>query len=631
MHIPKPQNVMRRATILAVLLLFAGSVPLSAQVTDFVWIPSQDGEYEDTPFFRGFHSGARTVVGPYDVDDDGKMEFFVSDYSGGARFHMFENTDTDTWELVFSSSWIDSTGTTNNIRSLAVGDLDGDGKGEVMALAGRGISEHNPLAPLIEPGLYVLESDGDDEFGALPSVYTFEPDVPDRWRAEQMTVVDIDGDGNEELLFGNNGSSNEFDNWYILSVTGDLGSTTGVPVWNVEARWSSRAAEDFDPVNRGGGSPYGMIPANLDGGDDMEIAMQSWNNFNFTNARATDADTYETIDEDTGWYHASTSDHVALFGCVAVDMDDDGDDEVYCPNLQTGDVAILNYESGEDALTVGEDNVVLDLIPGLSALGITAGDIDMDEQIELIGSGPGYFPGNYNNGDAPQWISIADFEGGDVEDPDNYSVRLISFPDDNVNQFDTVNRDSLGTMSTYLEVGQQGHEFTSKLAFLGDPDDDDHNELVFATQGVDDTLYVYDEVWDVTSESYTRTVSSAEAHGRRAFVRVFSGDGLTSSFTEERVVLPSDYVLHSNYPNPFNPSTTFSFTLPLDKQISVHVYDLTGRRIRTLINNERFTQGTHRATWDGLLESGLPAASGTYIYTLEYGNFMQSRKMLLIK
>ena len=114
-------------------------------------------------------------------------------------------------------------------------------------------------------------------------------------------------------------------------------------------------------------------------------------------------------------------------------------------------------------------------------------------------------------------------------------------------------------------------------------------------------------------------------------MRVMSGDGLSTQITYDRIIVPSDYVLGGNYPNPFNPSTSFEFTLPLDKRVSVRIYDVSGRLVRTLVNGEYFAEGTHTVTWNGRDDGGQPVASGAYIYTLEWGQFRQSRSMILAK
>jgi flagellar hook assembly protein FlgD len=90
-------------------------------------------------------------------------------------------------------------------------------------------------------------------------------------------------------------------------------------------------------------------------------------------------------------------------------------------------------------------------------------------------------------------------------------------------------------------------------------------------------------------------------------------------------------VLESNYPNPFNPTTNIRFTLPIDKAVSVRVYDMTGRLVKTLVNQQLLAQGTHTVQWDGTNSFGAQVASGNYIYSLEYGNFRQSKTMVLVK
>ena len=238
---------------------------------------------------------------------------------------------------------------------------------------------------------------------------------------EQMTIADVDGDGANELLFGNNGADNAYDSWYVLSAA-DLGS--GFATWTQEARWSSRAAQDFDPVNRGGGSAYGIVPADLDGDGTMEIVLGSWNNLNFSNVDVTGPDTYADPTGDRPYARAASSDHVSFFGCTVLDMDMNGDDEVYCPVLQTGALALMNYEAGEDPLQIyytsdvtdddySKNNLVNPLVEAAGGgLGITNGDIDKDGVPELILTGSSYTTQQYEAGNPPRWVNIVDYNGG---------------------------------------------------------------------------------------------------------------------------------------------------------------------------------------------------------------------------
>ncbi|NNE36014.1 MAG: hypothetical protein HKN13_12295, partial [Rhodothermales bacterium] len=70
---------------------------------------------------------------------------------------------------------------------------------------------------------------------------------------------------------------------------------------------------------------------------------------------------------------------------------------------------------------------------------------------------------------------------------------------------------------------------------------------------------------------------------------------------------------------------------PLDKSIRLNVYDMTGRLVRSLISDRTLPAGQHEVTWDGTNSAGVAVASGSYVYSLEYGNFRQSKTMVLVK
>jgi hypothetical protein len=97
------------------------------------------------------------------------------------------------------------------------------------------------------------------------------------------------------------------------------------------------------------------------------------------------------------------------------------------------------------------------------------------------------------------------------------------------------------------------------------------------------------------------------------------------------VITPEDYDLAQNYPNPFNPSTTIEFSLPLNKLISLRIYDMTGREVRALIAPAEYPAGKHAAVWDGKDNTGQFVSSGQYIYRLEFGGFVKSKIMTLVK
>jgi hypothetical protein len=94
--------------------------------------------------------------------------------------------------------------------------------------------------------------------------------------------------------------------------------------------------------------------------------------------------------------------------------------------------------------------------------------------------------------------------------------------------------------------------------------------------------------------------------------------------------LPNEFALYQNYPNPFNPTTTIRYALPADSRIVLTVYNSAGQQVKTLVNALQ-SAGEKTIQWDGTNNRGEKVSSGIYLYKLEAGNFVQTRKMILMK
>lgn len=95
-------------------------------------------------------------------------------------------------------------------------------------------------------------------------------------------------------------------------------------------------------------------------------------------------------------------------------------------------------------------------------------------------------------------------------------------------------------------------------------------------------------------------------------------------------ILPSAYSLEQNYPNPFNPETIISYSLPKQSRVQIKIYDITGNEIRSLIDEEK-SAGRHNILWDSRNNFGQRVASGIYFYKIVADNFVQTKKMILMK
>ena len=93
----------------------------------------------------------------------------------------------------------------------------------------------------------------------------------------------------------------------------------------------------------------------------------------------------------------------------------------------------------------------------------------------------------------------------------------------------------------------------------------------------------------------------------------------------EYTPIPDDFELSQAYPNPFNPTTTLSFAIPVDSEVSLSVYNLQGREVSTLIDGN-MDAGYHSIVWDAN-----SYASGVYFVKMVAGEFVNTQKLMLIK
>jgi hypothetical protein len=146
---------------------------------------------------------------------------------------------------------------------------------------------------------------------------------------------------------------------------------------------------------------------------------------------------------------------------------------------------------------------------------------------------------------------------------------------------------------------------------------DRHTDISFNPEPIWPT-----DVWGVGCQN---TTSTPPDDGYQLTPRFYSDFLSTSYINESQSEMPTNYNLSQNYPNPFNPSTQIRYSVPQTSEVVIRVFDILGNEIETLVNEEKQT-GTYEITW---YAESLP--SGVYFYRIQAGDFIQTKKTVLMK
>ena len=156
--------------------------------------------------------------------------------------------------------------------------------------------------------------------------------------------------------------------------------------------------------------------------------------------------------------------------------------------------------------------------------------------------------------------------------------------------------------------------------------------IIERKQSPQTSFTVLDTIKGSGTEFKDKTVESGQTYTYRvqaykdSAVSDYSNEAsLTLTGIKKEEEVPTEYSIDQNYPNPFNPSTKIKFALPKTAQTNIIIYDLLGRKIRTLLNNE-LEAGYYEISFDA---NNLPG--GIYFYRIQSGDFIQTKKMILMK
>jgi hypothetical protein len=188
--------------------------------------------------------------------------------------------------------------------------------------------------------------------------------------------------------------------------------------------------------------------------------------------------------------------------------------------------------------------------------------------------------------------------------------------------------------STWAYKGLRNYTINTLTVVNPDSSKSDMNHLTAGTnEGVFISLDNGDTIWAPFNQGLTNINIAALASDGTYLYAGTTGSGvwkrplseIITSVNDKQNDIPKRFTLMQNYPNPFNPSTINNYQLPMNNFVTLKVYDVLGREIKTLVN-EYQSAGTHSIAFNA---TGLP--SGVYLYRISAGNYSDTKKLVLIK
>jgi hypothetical protein len=172
-----------------------------------------------------------------------------------------------------------------------------------------------------------------------------------------------------------------------------------------------------------------------------------------------------------------------------------------------------------------------------------------------------------------------------------------------------------------------------------DPVEEISYRVVYASDWEDSSTYVYSETIEDTSMVITLGDNSqyywlVEAMDSDGFIVGSNNNAsnviVVGTLAIDGDLIPVEFALRQNYPNPFNPITTLRYDLPEQTHVNITVYDMLGRKVRTILNQQQ-DPGYKSLIWNATNDYGKPVSAGIYLYQIQAGEYMQTKKMVLLK
>jgi len=505
------------------------------------------------------------VKGGFDTDNDNKGEFMISFTDLDSNYIlMYEATGNDTYELVWYWEFPVKCFT---FASFEVADLDNNGKSEIVVTL-PSMSDIIPNPPRIWVfewnGVQGENKYGNYSSGSLEAHLTWNFNVPDGidFRPYSLIAEDVDKDGQQELIVGIRQGARGRE-VIVTSVTGEI---SGFASFDIE----------YNLQGLTGGGLYNVTTGDLDNDGKNEIYAMVWNKFSLFIIESTGANQYQLVDSLKEIY---ATDYGTVDGLRIADIDGNGSNELYIAATEPDNTVFVISNITDVANITANDVKVLMNIPVI-AFGklrtLWIDDMDGDGKKSLM-------IGGESNG------QIFDVEYKGTGDP-----SLAASWDVNV-AFDAF---------VYSGIAPTATPTISPRFFYGCPtgdmDRDGKKEYAFINYSTDFAVWANDSYAFIIENS---AVSDVNENGS----------------------VPDNYNLSQNFPNPFNPSTTISYSLPKAGVVKLSVFNLLGQEVASLVDDYK-AAGSYNVNFNA---KGL--SSGVYIYRLQVDGVSISKTLTLMK
>lgn len=517
--------------------------------------------------------GYGNVVAGVDLDNDGKPEIYACNNNlidrpeeMVPRIWKFE-LNGNKWDSVWGAV-MNEVPKQNTWPALAVGDLDGDGRKEIIW------GPVNFLDAAVNPNparivVYEYRADGSNNMGVsdgfggwLPNAKTSIITVPNtELRPCMFFVDDVDADGKQEIVYNDRRASSANYHYGVISVNNIPNDGNGSEVWTIEAN-----GKDATSLV-GTGNKWDLAYLN------NVIYLFNSDGKIFPIKRSGSTWTVLPAQNNMGGSSAS------FRASIVVDVNKDNTKEIVVAqwlNLtgvtDTASIFLLKQQ-GDTLVPYKIASFRTDGFGGFRLNGAGFGDIDGDSKTDMV------FGTRYDVNQKPNnAVYRLEYQGGDITSPNSYTKSTID--------------------SLYYATGSD-----IDILSVANVDYDASSEVIY-------------------SSAYTRGNSDDSVMAIVVLDNKFTPSDVKADYSN----IPQKFFMDQNFPNPFNPSTAIKFGLSEEAAVDLVVYNLIGEKVLTVIDNEIMQAGTYTFNFKAV---GL--SSGTYIYKLKAGEFTTTRKMQLLK